>query len=261
MVIKTNLLPESNPSILRFTDFDETESGRDSDYTDSKSNIVHVFSNFRKSHSVQLAGTGRTPGSISMTGFLTFMEASPESGSIGQFFPVSVSTQKYESACIKKGGGFSPGWCALGINPPPPDKLENTQDFPNESNIGVSQPNNTSIQPLAISLGLRVLSWNVGNDDLIGCGFPGYKVKLCYLSDEIAINTYLKQIWNTSTRPDIILFQEVWHGRCAYVPDTDAGRVCGIPSRKSAFGHQIKILLLTSANLLGIVYSQNVLES
>ena len=102
VVIKTNLLPQSNPSILRFTDFDETESGRDSDYIDSKSDIVHVFSSFRKSHSVQLAGTGRTPGSISVTGFLTFMETSPESGSMGQFFPVSVSTQKYESACIKK---------------------------------------------------------------------------------------------------------------------------------------------------------------
>ncbi len=227
--VRTNFSAQSNPASLIIKNENDSEKAKDEKENESK--IQHIFSQAKGSSKLNLASTGRSGSPIILSGFLnTIGKSRPNEPSEAMFYEIDASEKRYLQHCLSVGGDPSPGWCNL-ISVPAKQSVENT------------------ITVQAVSATLKVLSWNLGNDDIFGagCSFSSYKVKLCSITTEVAATNELSRLYKSTTeRPDVILFQELWHGRCNYITDSNVDRVCGLASRKIGFSHQIKLLLQNS---------------
>jgi hypothetical protein len=111
---------------------------------------------------------------------------------------VRASRPNVQAKCASEGGTTANGYCRLPVPP--------------------------SLTARASSSGTyKVLSINVGNADIWGCGSaapPSYVYKLCSRSDEDKVRAELDAI-SASGKPDIIAFQELWHNDCSETPDNE----------------------------------------
>ncbi|MFC6661409.1 hypothetical protein [Deinococcus multiflagellatus] len=136
------------------------------------------------------------------------------------YFAYMAPQGAYDAACLKEGGSTSAGYCSFA------GKQIARKDLGTQHLSAQGQS-------------LRVISWNLGNvaqSCSTSTGGANYNFKLCYTSTLRRISDQILG-FEQARKPDILFFQEVWHGDCRYTSESWYGtymnqRLCASNARQ-----------------------------
>lgn len=121
------------------------------------------------------------------------------------YFAYSAPTKDYQATCVSEGG-----------------EIVQPQEYCSFANKRLSASMRaSSIRPQALS-NMRIVSWNLGNvaqSCSTATAGANYNYKLCYVQTERRISDQILAFEQTK-KPDVIFFQEIWHGDCRYTPES-----------------------------------------
>lgn len=150
------------------------------------------------------------------------------------YFAYRAPTAAYNATCAREGGSTAFGYCSFAEK-----KITGGKGLRSQSLRAQSQY-------------LRTISWNLGNvaqSCSASTGGANYNFKLCYTSTLRRISDQILKFEQTY-KPDIIMFQEVWHGDCRYTGESWYGtygnqRLCASNAPR---GHAIYQILGSSGS-------------